>query len=118
MSADLDHPVLELPRGRRGKLTISRSMYQGKAFTKLTLWYPNGDADDPELVRGATLTIRDHELPSVISCLISIDKKSRAGKITESSFTETTEPTTPARAPTRHRTMTAAEQIAEDKALF
>lgn len=110
---DPDRVVLILPRGRRGELRISRAAYQGSApFTKLTVWYPDGDADDAPLKRGATVTIRDHELAQVISVLISIDKKRLAGRVGEESFAATTTPAPRA----QHRTIRAGAD--DEQGLF
>ena len=116
MSADVDHTVLELQRGRRGKLVISRATFQGgPAFTKLVLWYPDGDADDAPLKRGATLTIRDHELAQVITVLIAIDKKQFTGKAAGESFTATT-PAAAAAHRAQHTTIRATDD--DERGLF
>jgi hypothetical protein len=73
MSDDADHVLLTLERGERGEIRLARSMYQGRAFTKLQLWYP---ATDRELRPGRQcVTIRDHELGEVIEALQKIARK-------------------------------------------
>jgi hypothetical protein len=109
MSADLDHVVLTLQRGERGELRVSRATFQGsKPFTKLQLWYPEGDEPDAELKPGKCVTLKDHELAQVIRTLIKIDKKQLAEKLGEAP---------PARR-TQHRTISASDQLEEDRKLF
>ena len=114
---DLDVVVLVLPRGQRGEQRISRATYKGsEPYTKIQFWFPADDSADAELKPGKAVTLKDGELRQVIATLIAIDRKATAARVNGSSFTETTPPTTPARALTRHRNIRADE--ASDEGLF
>ena len=104
---DVDHVVLELDRGSRGKLRVSRSVYKDSLpFTKIQSWYPDGDGTDAVLKPGKTVTIKDHELAQLIGVLIKIDKRQFLDKVAP-----------PAARPPQHRTIRASA-VDDEKGLF
>ena len=115
--ADREVVVLELPRGRRGKIVLSRVKEQdGERHTQLVMMYPTTAAADAPLKRGGTLSIRDHELAQVIAVLISIDKKQLADKAGAESFSAVVPTATPAPR-VQHRTIRAGDPL-DDEELF
>lgn len=71
---DAEHVVLAIPRGEEEELRVVRSMYEGKPYTSLRVWYQPDDSDEWRPTKKG-VSVRDRELAQVIDALTKIARK-------------------------------------------